>query len=95
MPPFRRVLVANRGEIAIRVFRALRELGCESVAVYSEADRASRHVRAADDARLIGPGIGYLSIERILAFICRDDDGDQIRHVAAAPDFHSARPAAL
>ena len=64
MPPFRRVLVANRGEIAIRVFRALRELGCESVAVYSEADRASRHVRAADDARLIGD---YLSIERILA----------------------------
>ena len=68
-PPFRRVLVANRGEIAIRVFRALRELGCESVAVYSEADRAARHVRAADDARLIGPGApgeSYLSIERIL-----------------------------
>jgi acetyl-CoA/propionyl-CoA carboxylase biotin carboxyl carrier protein len=69
-PPFRRVLVANRGEIAIRIFRALRELGCESVAVYSEADRAARHVRAADDARLIGPGSpaeSYLSIERILA----------------------------
>jgi acetyl-CoA/propionyl-CoA carboxylase, biotin carboxylase, biotin carboxyl carrier protein len=68
-PPFRRVLVANRGEIAIRVFRALRELGCESVAVYSEADRAARHVRVADDARLIGPGPpgeSYLSIERIL-----------------------------
>src|SRR6478672_10525324 len=70
MPPFRRVLVANRGEIAIRIFRALRELGCESVAVYSEADRAARHDRVADDARLIGPGSpaqSYLSIERILA----------------------------
>ena len=69
-PPFRRVLVANRGEIAIRVFRALRELGCESVAVYSEADRGARHVRVADDARLIGPGApgeSYLSIERIIA----------------------------
>jgi acetyl-CoA/propionyl-CoA carboxylase biotin carboxyl carrier protein len=68
-PPFRRVLVANRGEIAIRIFRALRELGCESVAVYSDADRYARHVRVADDARLIGPGTpseSYLSIERIL-----------------------------
>ena len=64
------MLVANRGEIAIRIFRALRELGCESVAVYSEADRAARHVRVADEARLIGPGSpaqSYLSIERILA----------------------------
>src|ERR1700709_1567 len=68
-PPFRRVLVANRGEIAIRIFRALRELGCESVAVYSEADRAAKHARIADAARLIGPGTpseSYLSIERIL-----------------------------
>src|SRR4030088_3167664 len=69
-PPFRRVLVANRGEIAIRVLRALRELGCESVAVYSEADRGALHVRVADDARLLGPGSpaeSYLSIERIPA----------------------------
>ncbi len=69
-PPFRRVLVANRGEIAIRIFRALRELGCASVAVYSEADRDARHVRAADDARLIGPGApaeSYLSVDRIIA----------------------------
>ena len=67
---FRSVLVANRGEIARRVFRACRALGVKTIAVYSDADRDAPHVRDADDAVHIGPGPArdsYLSIERILS----------------------------
>ena len=67
--PFSKVLVANRGEIAIRIFRTLRELGIESIAVYSEADRGSPHVAYADEAYLLGPGgpgETYLAAERIV-----------------------------
>jgi len=67
---FKKVLIANRGEIALRVIRACRELGIQTVAVYSEADRESLHVRFADDDVCIGPPPArdsYLKIPRIIA----------------------------
>ncbi len=67
--PFRKVMVANRGEIAIRVFRTLREMGIPSVAVYSEIDRDALFVSHADEAYLLGPGPAaesYLNVPRIL-----------------------------
>jgi acetyl-CoA carboxylase biotin carboxylase subunit len=66
---FRKILVANRGEIALRVIRAVKELGIKSVAVYSEADESSSHVRLADEQICIGPAMSaksYLSIDNIL-----------------------------
>jgi acetyl-CoA/propionyl-CoA carboxylase biotin carboxyl carrier protein len=69
MALFSKVLVANRGEIAVRIFRTLRELGIGTVSVYSEVDRGSVHVAAAEEAYLLGPGPpaeSYLNQERIL-----------------------------
>jgi len=67
---FSRILIANRGEIAVRIIRAARELGIGTVAIYSEADRASQHVEMADQAICIGPPLAsesYLNIPRIVA----------------------------
>lgn len=66
---FRKVLIANRGEIAVRIIRTLREMNIRTVAVYSDADRAGLHVRKADEAAHIGPAPSresYLNMDRIL-----------------------------
>jgi len=70
----RRLLIANRGEIALRIVRACRELGVESVAVYSDADKEAPHVRAADFAEHVGPSPApesYLNVARLLDAVLR------------------------
>jgi acetyl-CoA carboxylase biotin carboxylase subunit len=67
---FKKILIANRGEIALRIIRTCREMGIKTVAVYSEADKHSLHVRFADEAVCIGPPAGresYLNMPRIIS----------------------------
>src|SRR5579872_3010709 len=67
---FKKVVIANRGEIALRIIRACRELGIATVAVFSEADRSALHVRLADEAFCVGPGQSsrsYLNIPNIIS----------------------------
>ena len=67
---FKKVLIANRGEIALRIIRACQELDIETVAVYSQADEESMHVQLADEAYCIGPAMtskSYLNISNILS----------------------------
>ncbi|XP_065369383.1 pyruvate carboxylase, mitochondrial isoform X2 [Calliphora vicina] len=79
--PIRSVLVANRGEIAIRVFRACTELGIKSVAIYSEQDKMHMHRQKADEAYLVGKGLppveAYLSIPEIIR-VCKENDVDAV-----------------
>ena len=77
---FKKILVANRGEIALRVIRACRELGIKSAAVYSEADETSLHLKLADERVCIGPAISaksYLNIESIIN-AARETNADAI-----------------
>ncbi len=69
---FKKVLIANRGEIACRVIRSLKEMGVQSVAVYSDVDECAAHVLMADEAVRIGPALAkesYLNVEAILSAI--------------------------
>ena len=77
---FNKILIANRGEIAIRIMRACRELGIKTVAVYSEADRNSQHVQFADEAVFIGnaaPKESYLNAD-VLIQAARNSQADAI-----------------
>ena len=76
MPEIKKILVANRGEIALRILRTAREMNLETVAIFSEADRKAPHVRYADEAVCVGPAPSsesYLNIDKILELLSRQN----------------------
>jgi acetyl-CoA carboxylase biotin carboxylase subunit len=80
MPYFNKILIANRGEIAVRVIRACKEMGIPTVAIYSSADTGALHTQIADEAVLIGPPPpleSYLNIDKIIS-VCRERGADAI-----------------
>lgn len=95
--PIRKVLVANRGEIAVRVFRACNELGIRNVAIYSKEDRQHIHRQKADESYLIGENLppvqAYLNVPEIIK-ICLDNNVDAVHpgygFLSERPDFAQA-----
>ena len=94
MKLFKKVLIANRGEIAVRIIRACKELGIKTVSVYSEADKDSLHVRLADESVCIGPapsGQSYLNIPALLSSAeITDSDAIHPGYGFLSENFHFA-----